>query len=401
MTEEKPKKKKRQQRRTGQRTEIVREKKYVIRVFLGKDSVSNKRRYFSEVFYGGAKQADDRIRELIRRHRAGEPLKASADAFESFLDEWIEAKRLSVAESSLKTYTFAVDRHIKPALGKKILTRITSDDVQRLYGKMRADGSSRGHIQYVHAVLNMIFKLAVKRKKLIGSPMAGVEIPKAWTEAEDEKEERAMTPEQVAKFLEAAKGTRFEHLFTLAFHVGCRPSEMLGLRWTDLDTGARTLRINQNLVWRKADDPRGRWYLKKPKTRLSRRTLPLTDVLIEALKEHRKRQLEERMKAGKLWNDHNFVFCDKLGEPFTTFRLNTDFKQVAKAAGLPDGFSPYTMRHSMATILIATGTNPKAVSERLGHSTVVTTLREYVHFTNSSAIPRIRSQYERVAYDVE
>jgi integrase len=136
-------------------------------------------------------------------------------------------------------------------------------------------------IRYVHRLLGMIFKLAVKRKKLIGSPMAGVEIPKEKVRigASEDEEERAMSPDQVGKFLEAAKGNRFENLFKLAFHVGCRPGELLALKWADLDTAARTLRINQSIVWRKSND----WYLKTPKTKLSRRTLPLTEALLELL----------------------------------------------------------------------------------------------------------------------
>src|SRR5262245_47886731 len=101
MTDEKTDKKK--TRRIGQREEIAKGK-HLIRVFLGRDNATKKRHYYSEVFLGGAKQAEDRIRELIRRHRAGEPLKASADTFESFLDEWLEAKRLSVEETSMRIY---------------------------------------------------------------------------------------------------------------------------------------------------------------------------------------------------------------------------------------------------------------------------------------------------------
>src|SRR5215468_9735240 len=229
---EKPEKKK--QRRIGQRREIAKDK-HEIRVFLGRDSATRKRHYHSEIFLGGAKKAEERIRELIRRHKAGEPLKANADTFESFIDEWIEAKRLSVEESSLKTYTQTIETHIRPALGSKLLARVTADDIQKLYGKLRQDGLSRVSIRYVHGVLNMIFKLAVKRKKLIGSPMAGVEIPKEWTGPRVEDEERAMTPDQVASFLAAAEGHRFERLFKLAFHVGCRPGELLALKWADLD----------------------------------------------------------------------------------------------------------------------------------------------------------------------
>lgn len=233
----------------------------------------------------------------------------------------MEAKRLSVEESSLKTYKQAIDCHIRPALGKKLLARVTADDTQRLYGKLHEDGLSRGSVHFIHMVLNMIFKLAVKRKKLVGSPMTGVEIPREWTDNADEAEERAMTPEQVAQFLDAAQGTRFDNLFKLAFHVGCRPGELLALKRADLDATARTLRINQSIVWRKAGD----WYLKKPKTKLSRRTLPLTDELIELLAAQRKRQLEMRPKVGKLWTDHGFIFANEIGDPYSQGTLRDDF----------------------------------------------------------------------------
>lgn len=361
-------------RRTGQRETIVAGKKYVLRVFLGKDA-GGKRHYHSETFHGTAGQAEDRIREIIRRHRAGEAIKATADTFGSFLDEWIEAKRLSVAASSLATYELVVRVHIRPAFGSKMLARVTADEIQRFYAKLHADKLSRATIRYVHTVMGMIFKLAVKRKKLIGSPMAGVEIPKEWGQEDEDRATPAMTPEQVGQFLTAAAGDRFENLFKLAFHVGFRPGELLALKWVDLDVAAKTLHVSQNIVWRKSGD----WYLKKPKTKLSRRTLPLTDAMIGVLKDQRRRQLEDRLRVGKLWTDHGFIFTDSTGSPYAHWNLYAACKRILKAAGLPENFTPYSARHTMATLLIAGGTNVKAVSERLGHSQVVTTLQQYTH----------------------
>ncbi len=365
-------------RRIGQRTELEKGK-HLIRVFLGKDSSTGKRHYHSEIFLGGARQAEDWIRELIRRHKVGEPLKAGSDTLGSFLDEWIEAKRLSVEESSLVTYQGAVNNHIRPSIGNLLLTRVTADDIQRMYGKLREkDKLDMVMIRYVHKILGMIFKLAVKRKKLNGSPMAGVEIPKEITQDDDDNQvgdDRAMTSDQVKLFLNAASGNRFENLFKLAFHIGCRPGELLALKWKDLDPAARTLRINQSIVWRKGGD----WYLKKPKTKLSRRTLPLTATQIEILNEQRRRQLEARMKVGKLWRNWDFIFCNEVGDPYPQWTLHKDCKLILRTAGLPSTFSPYTTRHTMATLLIAGGTNVKAVSERLGHSKVTITLQEYTH----------------------
>jgi len=365
-------------RRVGQRTTIIAGKKYALRVFLCRDA-AGRQHYHCETFHGNAGQAEDRIREIIRRHRAGEPIRAKADTFGAFLDEWLESKKLAVAESSLETYKQTTEKHIRPALGAKLLVAVTADDIQRFYGKLHDEKKSLVFIRHIHTITGQIFKLAVKRKKLMGSPMAGVDIPKEWGQAEAGEEgsaaAAAMTAEQVAQFLEAARGERLENLFKLAFHVGFRPGELLGLKWTDFDQQARTLRVNQSIVFRKADD----WYLKRPKTKKSKRTLPITPAMVEILKAQRKAQLEDRMRAGKLWRDHGFIFADTIGEPYPQWALYSDFKRVLRVAKLPGTFNPYTPRHTMATLLLEKGVNPKAVSERMGHARITITLDAYAH----------------------
>jgi integrase len=100
---------------------------------------------------------------------------------------------------------------------------------------------------------------------------------------------------------------------------------------------------------------------------------------MEVLNRQCKSQHEARLKAGKLWTDHGFIFADTTGDPYPPWTLRDEFKAVAKKAGLPENFSPKTARHTMATILIADETPVKTVSERLGHSKVVTTLQQYTH----------------------
>src|SRR5262245_14473559 len=134
MTET-PDKKKPKPRRVGQRITIIPGKKYELRVFLQRDA-AKKRHYHFETFHGNAGQAEDRIREIKRRHLAGEPIRANADTFGEFLDEWIESQKLSVAESTLKTYRQIVDNHIRPGFGARMMITLTADDVQRFYVKL-------------------------------------------------------------------------------------------------------------------------------------------------------------------------------------------------------------------------------------------------------------------------
>jgi integrase len=184
-----------------------------------------------------------------------------------------------------------------------------------------------------------------------------------------------MQPEQSGRFLVVAEQTRFGVLFLLAFHTGCRPGELFALKWSDLDASARTLRIQRTIVWPR--DQGGEWYLTDPKTALSRRTLPLTEALLERLAQQRTRQLEDRMKAGKAWADHGFNFADEAGGPYSQANLRYRFKEILKAAGLPTEFKPYDARRTTAALLMAGGTNPKVVSERLGHTGISITLETY------------------------
>src|SRR5262245_26542109 len=250
--DKKPKKKQKKPggpRRTGQRTKVGKDK-WLLRVPLGK--VDGKRRTHTETFHGSANQAEDRIREVIRRHRTGEPIKVSSDTFGAFLDEFLEVKRQSVSESSLVAYTDRINLYCKPRLGKLLIGQVTAEEIQKVYGKLLDEKISAQMIRHVHDLLNMVFKLAVLRRKISGSPMAGVIPPKL-----EDRKAAAMSVEQVQAFFDAARGNRSENLFRLAFHVGSRPGELLALKWEDLNARTRTIRIDRNIVFRKSRD----WYL--------------------------------------------------------------------------------------------------------------------------------------------
>lgn len=363
-------KKERQARRAGQILERGKDK-YLIRIFTGRDS-TGKRHYLSETFHGKKKAAQDHLRELLTKLKTGQPLRQTKDNFDTFLDEWLQATKPTVKESSHEHYANALQRWVRPKLGRLQLSSIEAADIQALYTYMSAGGMAASTIGFVHTMLTSAFKLAILRRKLSHNPMVGVTTP---SKGKKTREPHPMEPEQIIQFLNAAEGTRLGTLFILAFHTGCRPGELLGLQWADLNTANRTLRIQRTIVWRKG----GEWYLSDPKTALSRRTLPMTDVLLEKLAQQRTRQLEERLKAGKAWTDHGFIFASEIGEPYSQESLRYRFKQILKAAGLSASFTPYDARHTTATLLMASGMNPKVVSERLGHSQIGITLQTYTH----------------------
>jgi integrase len=121
----------------------------------------------------------------------------------------------------------------------------------------------------------------------------------------------------------------------------------------------------------------GEWYTTDPKTEKGVRAIAVTAAICKSLDEHRRRQLEMKLKAGTKWSEYGFIFTDKVGEPLKQYNVRYVYKQILEDAGLLMTFQLKVSRHSCATALIAAGVSPKTVSERLGHSSVKITLDTY------------------------
>ena len=124
----------------------------------------------------------------------------------------------------------------------------------------------------------------------------------------------------------------------------------------------------------------GRGYIEaEPKTQRSRRSIVVASFALESLERHRKRQLETKLKAGELWQDHDYVFCTSVGTHLNPTRDILDqLKFLLKKAGLPD-MRFHDLRHCAATLLLSEGVHPKIVQELLGHSNISITLDIYSH----------------------
>jgi len=141
---------------------------------------------------------------------------------------------------------------------------------------------------------------------------------------------RALAPPEACRLLEAAKGHRLEALVTLAVAIGLRQGEALGLRWDAVDFEAGKLHVRTAL-----QRVAGQFELVEPKTERSRRTIPLPEVALAALREHRKSQLEERLSAGPYWGDElGLVFTSVTGWPLHGPEVPRTFQRIL-AKGMP------------------------------------------------------------------
>lgn len=167
---------------------------------------------------------------------------------------------------------------------------------------------------------------------------------------------------------------RLYALYVLAVTCGLRFGELLELCWKDVDFEARTLTVNRQL-----QRVNGTLQFQTLKTPRSRRTIALPELAVAALKAHRARQMEERLKMGELWQDLDLVFCSEIGTPLNESNVrNRSFYPLLEKAGLPR-IRFHDLRHTCATLLLAQGVHPKFVQEQLGHARIGVTLDTYTH----------------------
>jgi integrase len=168
---------------------------------------------------------------------------------------------------------------------------------------------------------------------------------------------------------------RFYHLAMVLLFTGARLGEGLALRWNAIDLDRKTVEIREALEQTRAHGIR----FKKPKTRAGRRTVVLPDILVSALREYRRQQLELRMKlgAGKLPDDA-LLFADLDGTPISPNTISQAWGRFAERIGMGD-ITVHALRHSHASLLIASGVDIVTISKRLGHAKPDITLRTYAH----------------------
>ena len=346
------------------------EKTWLVRIFLGRDA-DGKRKYFNKTIHGTKKDAQKYLTAKTREKDLGVFVEPASIAFDNFLDRWLE----EIARNKLRARTFdnyesLLNCHVRKILGAKKLSDIQAYEVQKLYNDMKKANYSPKTIRHVHNVLSPAFKQAIKWKMLIQNPCDLCELPRM-----EKPEMMYFTPQETAKFLDAAKDDKYFPVFLVAIETGMRPEEYLGLQWKDVNFDNDSLSVRRALVVKKG----GGFIFTEPKTKKSRRSIPISNTVKKALKEHRRKQLEEKIKLGAAYENLDLVFASEIGTPLLHGNLlRRHFKPIRDKAKLPK-IRMYDLRHTTATLLLSAGENPKVVSERLGHASIVLTLDTYSH----------------------
>jgi len=283
-----------------------------------------------------------------------------------FLDEWIEHKEGRCAPRTYHSYHDTVKNHLKPRIGKTVLTKLTQRDLNAMYRAMRTDGKGLATIRYCRRVLSIALNDAM-RWDYVSRNVAKL------SEAYDVPETpmRVLTQGEAETFFAANADNRDLPLYLLAITTGLRQGELLGLRWDDVDIDARQIMVSHQL-----QRIGGNLVLTAPKSAKSRAVVYLGEIAVGALRRQGTIQKIARLAAGSEWTDSGFVFTTATGNPMDASNVVTRFHDSLTRAGLPS-MRFHSLRHSCAMFLRSQGADLHAVKEALRHSQISVTSNFY------------------------
>lgn len=286
-----------------------------------------------------------------------------------YLVAWITSKQPALAPTTFDSYDLN-RRRLDPHIGSIRLDVLRPLHVQQAYGELAAKGLSPKSVGQAHRLLHASLQDAVRLGLIAMNVTDSTSPPRP-----QHTEMKTLTAQQVLALFQSSRADPMHALWVVLATTGLRLGEGLGLRWGDIDLDAGTLRVQRAL--QRQSSGRGLVFV-NPKTPTSRRTLDLTKVAIQALRDHHVHWNERRDLLGDKWRGTDVVFTSDVGSPVDPIGMSKRLARILSRAGLPR-VRVHDLRHTAATLALQQGVNPKVVQEMLGHSSIGLTLGTYSH----------------------
>lgn len=322
-----------------------------------------------------------------------------------YADQWLarETAKSSagrgLAPSTITFYRQVFTYYVIPHVGSTQLTSLTTDDTEAMMDSLVAAGRSTRTIRGARNALGRLLK-AANREGLVDEVVTTYASKVRRRLADDDGPiSKALEPDQVRRLFEVSAGTQWEPLIATLGLLGVRRGEALGLSWSDIDLHAGTVTIRRSLSRVRLDETT-RLALAPTKTRSSRRSLPLPQILACLLRAWRSDQARQRLEGGEGygadWIGADLVFTTPKGTPVDPDNLRRALDGFGKKAGI-GRVRPHDLRHSVASILIAHGHTAPEVARFLGHSNASVTLTFYAHAFDKAGVRAIETVAKAVA----
>lgn len=326
-----------------------------------------------------------------------------------FLKYWIDndLDARTESENTMYNYTGIIRNHIIPAIGKKKMSEVTRADIQKLYNDIAA--KYRSTAEQVRAIMSVSMRYAVAMKVIATNPAEGVRLPKEKAKSDAGFHERiidtqkTLSLDQIYLLLEKSKETPIHMQVLFNVLMGLRRSEIIGVKYDDVDYINRTLRVQRQLgkvKGSKKDDYAPKTLTKQEiglKTESSFRELPIPDYVFEAILQERATYEKNRRRRPKDFQDLGYICCSTYGRPRSKGFHCKYYKKLLTDNGLPD-IRWHDLRATFCTLLLKNGVNPKAVAKLMGHAKEIVTLDVYADKRSiiSEGIPEIEAYMAEV-----
>lgn len=290
--------------------------------------------------------------------------------FSEFLYHWMDNYvKYNCEETTSYGYNNIINKHVVPYLGQFALQKLQPVHIQQYYKHlMDVKGLSPNTVQKHHACIRKALDYGLKQQFVHRNVSDAVILPR-----KDKFEGQSYTSEQLNILLDNVLDTKLELPVYLAGYLGLRREEIAGLEWKAIDLEQRVLHIVKVRT-----SAGGKEVVKVPKTEKSRRSLYITDELMEVILKVKRRQEYLKQLLGDEYETTDYVYVQANGKPYRVNSVTEHFKAFLEKHGLPK-IRLHDLRHTFASILYEAGVDLKAISEALGHSDIGTTNRIYTH----------------------
>lgn len=352
-------------------------KTWRLSVYVGRDSRTGRKRYAQRTVHGTKREAERALARLVTEVDEGRHSASAAGTFGNLLDRWLETKEQSVDQSTIASYRWVTEKYVRPGLGRSRLASLKVSDIDSFYVKLAGQPGERGKklsprtIRICHGVIRQALEQGRKWGLITRNPAIDASPPRSR-----HHEIHPPSVDQVIQLLSAAK--EYDEDFATYLRVlaatGCRRSEALALRWSDIDWKKSELTVAHSLtvVDSKVVE-------KDTKTHQARRLI-LDAGTVKELEAQRARARDRAEACAATLRTSAFVFTSDADgrQPWRPDVATNRFGRLCKEAGI-EGVRLHDLRHYVATNLGAAGTPIATISARLGHRDKATTLNVYQH----------------------
>ena len=365
-----------------------------VRTFIGYD---DKGEYVYKNFYGTSKSdAEGKRDAYLREIESGLNPDLSSQSLSQAMNTWLWniEKYSGNKSSSFERYESIYRNYVRDAgIGLLKMSDIKKLAIQKCYNELKDNGKSYSQIISLHKLLNKFFGYAEMEGYIIKNPCKGLKIPK---DDEDEIEEEDKVIEtfdndEIKTLVESIGNKKLKYIVIFALLTGLRQGEILALDRKDIINDKSIVRVNKTLrsVKTFGEDGKNHYELRttKPKSRTSRREVPLPAALKVELRKLEILVAEEKLRLGEAYTNNTLLFPSETGTYIDAKNLRRSWKRALENANIPYR-KFHALRHTYATRLFENNTSILTVSRLLGHSSIKTT-EIYTHVLKEIKIQEV------------